>query len=518
MYVMKKLFKEGARATKSPRSTGWIPARRLLAFTLALMVGVTFIPLLSGPAFAQTDADADPQVEVEVDSDLDVDVDADLDAAPGDADVDVDADLSAEPGDADVDADPGDAGSEPEDITLTEEPELAEPSEPVSSEFDPGEMLGVPAMTDAPAGLKAAAETGVPAGAYTVRIAGTGKGFTIEGSIGSTYTKKPYYYVFGKLYVDGVELKDFTGTTSIAKQTISLSSFNTGYHTVFLQLYNKNSGSLVRMIYKEKISNNMITDKPTYKGVFDVYAKKFNFYPYNMAMSNQAGPLYMEYKLKKAKTWKRTGAMKANAIDLYPTQGFVIKGLKANKNYQTRLRYGTYVTYAKLLYSDFGLSLEQFQTYFNTTRTYLGDGKTYFFGGPVLNSRTIKTGKAKKPKIKSVKVKAVKIKYHKNKVPGHYEWVGNSLIWIGPYTEKFYTCKLKVTIKLKKKPGTKGIYVNGKYLKGNKKTYTTTFTPYPNYYTKRPPKGIKFKVTIRSYQNKAYGGWSPKYSKTKKAK
>ena len=226
----------------------------------------------------------------------------------------------------------------------------------------------------------------------------------------------------------------------------------------------------------------------------------------------------MEYKPSKSSSWTRTGKMVANQIKLKLDQGFNMSGLKSNTVYNTRIRYGSFATYARLNPSNFGITLAQFQKVFATNRTYLGDGKTYFFGGPVLNTTTIKTGKAKKPKIKSVKVKAIKIKYHKHRVAGHYYWTGYHYVWIGPYTERYYTCKYKVTIKLKKKPGTKGIWVNGKYLKGNKKTYKTTFTPYPNYFTKKPPKKLKYKVTIKSYQSKDYGGFSPAYSKTKKVK
>ena len=358
----------------------------------------------------------------------------------------------------------------------------------------------------------------VPSDAYSLSISNVSGGFSISASIPSKYRAAPYNYVFGKLFVDGVELKDFTGSTTIAKQTISMSSFATGYHTAFLQLYNSQTGELQRLIFKEKVISNKIKDKPTYKGVFEVYSKKFNYYPYNMAMSNQAGPLYMEYKLAKGKTWKRTGKMTANAIKLYIEQGFVIKGLKANRKYNTRIRYGQFATYTKLTPEDFGLTLDQFHKLFGTSKNYLGDGKSYFFGGPVLSTGTIKTGKAKKPPIKSVKVKAVNVKFHKHRVAGHYEWTGYHYIWIGPYTEKYYTCKYKVTVRLKKKPGTKGIWLNGKYLKGNKKKYTTTFTPYPNYFVKRPPKGLKYKVKIRSYQSKKYNGFSPTYAKTKKVR
>ena len=92
----------------------------------------------------------------------------------------------------------------------------------------------------------------------------------------------------------------------------------------------------------------------------------------------------MEYKVKGSKTWQRTDYMTANAIKLYTDQNYTIKGLKPNKKYNIRIRYGTYVTYDTGIY---------------------GDGKSYFFGGPVLNCGTIMTGKAKAPNIKSINVK-----------------------------------------------------------------------------------------------------------------
>jgi hypothetical protein len=168
----------------------------------------------------------------------------------------------------------------------------------------------------------------------------------------------------------------------------------------------------------------------------------------------------------------------------YYNQVYKIKGFKKNKKYKTRIRYGVNVEYNL-------------------------DEQTYTFYGPTLSTGTFKTGQSKKPAIKSVRAKAVSVKYHRVRHYGPYTGVYL-------YTEKFYTCKVKVIVKLKKKPGTKGIVVNGRYLKGNKKTYTTTFNPYPNYHKKHPRGRSKFKVTLRSYQSKKYGGYSPTYSKTKK--
>ena len=363
--------------------------------------------------------------------------------------------------------------TETEDISDPEEEK--QPSQPVSR----GKRRASPGLGDA---------FGIATAACTVSMKATGTGLTIEGSIPSQYTKKPYYYTFGQFYIDGVVVKDFTNATTIPRQTISLSQFGTGYHTAVLFVRNKNESSNIDALYKTYIPYNGITAKPGYKGVLDVYSKYFFYYPYNMAMQNQAGDLYLEYSANNGKTWKRYGAMRANAIKLYTEQGYTIKGLKPNKKYKIRIRYGTYVTYEKAKLKE---------------GKYLGDGKSHFFAGPPLYVKTIKTGKKKPPKIKSIKVKAIKVKYHKVRHYGYYTGVYL-------YTEKFYTCKFRVTVKLKKKPGTKGIWLNGRYLKGNKKTYSTTFTPYPNYYTKKPPRGLKkYVVQIASFRSKAYGGFSP---------
>ena len=195
--------------------------------------------------------------------------------------------------------------------------------------------------------------------------------------------------------------------------------------------------------------------------------------------SNSDYDLYLEYSPDGGKNWARSGYMRFNLIQLASQQQYRISGLAPNHNYVTRIRYGEVI-----------------------------DGQLFL--GPVRWTGTYKTGAAKKPKIKSVTCKAVKVKRHKVKHYGYYTGVYL-------YTEKFYTYKVKITVKLKKKPGTAGIWINGKFCKGNKKKYTATFTPYPNYSAKKP-KGRKWGVVIASYQNKAYGGYSPLYSKKKKLK
>ena len=315
---------------------------------------------------------------------------------------------------------------------------------------------------------------------YNVNITQSGNTVKVSGTIASPYA-------FYGLFVDTELAEPVTGSS--VNTTINMSNYATGYHTVIIGLiYTPEPSSYVDMIGRKYMVSNNITARPTYKGRFEVYSKYFNYYPYNIGMQNTDGDLYMEYKTSKAKTWKRSGYMRSNLIELLPTQGFAISGLKPKKTYKTRIRYGTFVTYSK---------------------DYAGDGKQYFFGGPTLKTTKIKTGAAKKPPIRSVRAQAVNVKYHKVRHYGKYTGVYL-------YTEKFYTCKIKVTITMKKKPGTKGLFVNDRWLKGNKKVYTTTFSPYPNYYFKHPRGSGKFTVSVRSGQSKKWGGYSPTWSKTKR--
>jgi len=232
-----------------------------------------------------------------------------------------------------------------------------------------------------------------------------------------------------------------------------------------------------------------IGEAPTYGGVFDVYDTYFNFYPYDMAMQNQRYDLYMEYS-SDGVNWARTGYMRANLIKLFPQQGYKIDGLAPKTLYQTRIFYGKY------------LSTGQFVT------------------GPVLNTQAILTGSNTAPNIKKITLKSKKIKRHRVRHPGYYNYAGGMLFWHRAYTETYYTCRVKVIVKLRQKPGTNGMWINfagqRKYVPGNRKKYSATFTPYPNYFAKKPKNRYKYTVSVRSGQHAEWGGYSPEAVRTKK--
>ena len=342
----------------------------------------------------------------------------------------------------------------------------------------------------------------VPANMYNLTITVSGNTAIINGTI------SPPWYAEA-VGVDGEIVKVFPETNNdkdrirkFTNYSFNMSSYvGTGYHTVYVRVRTTMDSRVIGLLGRKRMICNTITDRPNSNGVFDVYSNYFNYYPYG-SFGNSAGTLYMEYSANGGRSWQRSGYMKYNLITTASRQGYKIGGLMAKTTYLTRIRYGTYATYAK----DNG-----------------GDDKSYFFGGPVLNTTTIKTGSASKPKIKSVELKATKVKYHKLRWPGYYNVVGGSVFWHSSYVEKFYTAKVKVTVKLKKKPGTAGVFISllgqTKWKKGNKKKYTVTFTPTYNYWVKNPHSGkYKLQVNVYSGQNSSWGGYSPVYSKKKKVR
>ena len=234
----------------------------------------------------------------------------------------------------------------------------------------------------------------------------------------------------------------------------------------------------------------MITFIPVFGGGQAHAASSFSAIPYNYQSMYQAYSnnfefsigsnwgygydLYMEYRPLGGK-WRTSGYMDS------PYATYVIKGLAPNTVYQTRL---------------------YFKTYSGTKGRY---------------SRiiSIKTGPNAKPAIKSCKVKAVKVKKHKARVYGYYTG-----LYLGSY--KYYTFKLKTTVKFKKAPRTPGFAIKLptlgylKKYKGTKKKYVHTTGTLRRNYSK--PRGLRVTVQAFTFRSYAYGGYSQLYSKSCKIK
>lgn len=230
--------------------------------------------------------------------------------------------------------------------------------------------------------------------------------------------------------------------------------------------------------------------KPDYNGVFEVHSTYFVYSPFSAGGGNNpyiwtrfySPKVYMEYS-KDGKHWKRTGYMQCESVKGPLAAKYRIGGLRPNTAYRTRIYFG----------DDSGNRIS-----------------------PYRRTIAIKTGRKKRPSIRSVTARAVNVRFHRTYKPGYYYWTGYHYVWIKGTVMEYYTYDVKVTVKLRKKPGTNGIWVNGRWLKGNKKSYSTTFKiPSPHNMTVNHPRGnIKYTVKVQSGQSRRYGGYSPAWTRT----
>ena len=221
-----------------------------------------------------------------------------------------------------------------------------------------------------------------------------------------------------------------------------------------------------------------ITAVPTNKkSMYEVYSTYFfvNAGPNACAGCN----LYLGYRQKIGKKWTD---WKIYDSPLYSYNNYTVKGLKPNKKTQVKLIYASLYTGAV---------------------------------GNASKAVTFTTGPNKKPKIKSVKVKAVNVVRHKQ----HH---------VSPYTgyvyrtiyDVWYTYKIKTTVTLKN-PLKKGyLMINSKTYKAagknkGKKTFSFTTAKKIGYSS---PRGSKYKVSVATYQNKTWKGYSKLYQKNYKIK
>lgn len=250
-----------------------------------------------------------------------------------------------------------------------------------------------------------------------------------------------------------------------------------GYHTLSAKLYD--SG---KVIYAEKAFPALIYDKEKIKKNtnFLITGKNFVVFTPYFTVNNDAGVLYAQ--IGKGNKW---GGFFGPFTSYSGKKISNFEGktkLKPNTEYKIRVVYYKNTKYG---------------------------GKSYPFFGPVSNIVTFKTGKSKAPSIKSISAKCVSQKKKNLYSPGRWDAGG---VWHPPYHGTTWETKFKVTVKLKKKPGTKGVYIAGKKVKGNKKTYKVTIT------SSGKLKGKKIKVGVCSYNDNKVIAYSPEVKKSVKIK
>ena len=284
---------------------------------------------------------------------------------------------------------------------------------------------------------------------------------------------------FDSLYVDGEQCNvDISGKETFSV-TVNMKNFDVGYHDMYAVLTKHSDDDY--WVYNATGVPTYIYKAPTnYLSYYWTGNKKFKFSYDGSTYKNCK--VVLEYK-KVGGAWKKTKA-------LTPGKVFTKTKLAIGKTYKVR-------------------------TYFVYSGTY--KGKKYTFTGKnmgkVSKTQSIKTAAAK-PKIKSIKITGAKITSSTYRQPIYYynPWGGITIDFVnGPLVTEYNTTAT-VTVKLKKKPGAAGIYINGKLVKGNKKVYKAKVT------FDGKKKGKKVTIKVYSYQSTKYKGYSPKASKKVKIK
>lgn len=434
--------------------------KKLLAVVLSVAVGVTFIPLLGSNVYAE-DNDADS-----ADVTFETVAGENADALAGDNDTNTESESSEfiAPEEQTITTD-SDA-----DVTIDEGGNVAAKGDGASLDSEKKNLLNK--ATKDLASVQQAEEPTVKMMAADTQELNL-KSFKAKMNhpkrilnINATFTKDVY---FAAVIIDGNQdnvVRSYNSPGLAISDSLSMANYSSlASHTVTLVYWFSNDK--YDYSYADRAFKLSMYAKPSAKGSIEIYHNHIMYMP-------SPDPNLVNYKLRlqvlrKGKVVKTSGLMSA-------VQTYKIKGLKPNTTYKIRTFY-----------------------YYNG---YQGTDT-----GKVLNLGTYRTGLKSKPAVKSIKVKAYKVKKKKQKVYGAYTG-----LYLGKRT--YYQYKLKIIVKLKKKPGNK-IWINGKKFKGNKKKYTVklgTFTSYSK------PKGKKYTVAMYTYRNASWGGYSPMYKKVKKIK
>ena len=434
--------------------------KKLLAIALALVVGVTFIPLLGDSVYAE-DETADPADVV-----LDTGAGEDADVVAGDNDIDTDSEspelivpeeqaiTTNEDADIVIEED-GDVAAKDNDATLNPEQEnlLNKATEDLVS-AQQNEEPGVKTMD---AGTQ---------GQFLQSFTATMNNPARYLNINARFTKNVYYAaVIIDRNTDTV-VRQYNSPGLAINDSISMANYSSpASHTVTLIYWF--SDDKYDYSFADRGFNLSMYAKPAVKGSIEFYHNHIMYMP-------SPDPNLVNYRLRlqvlrNGKVVKTSGLMS-------PVQTYKIKGLKPNTKYQVRTFY-----------------------YYNG---YQGTDT-----GQVLNLGTYRTGVAKRPAIKSIKVKAYNVKKKTQRVYGYYTG-----LYLGK--RKYYKYKLKIEVKLKRKPGNK-IWINGKKFKGNRTKYTVYLGTRTSYYK---PKGKKFTVAMYTYRSPSWGGYSPMYKRVFKIK
>lgn len=285
---------------------------------------------------------------------------------------------------------------------------------------------------------------------------------TVRGTVQGDSFDKLHMITKDNEYSYEEEIGSFSGT-----RKVNMKKYHVGYHSFYATLKNHPN---VKVKYKKAVPTYIYT-KPSNKLSYFTVGHNYFTYSYggNSYKYDYNCGLMLEYKKGKG-TWKK-------GYGPYKTYDTVkMKKVKSSKTYRVRTYYA---------------------------RKFKYNGKWYKFKGSSRGkySKTVKfkTG-GKKLRIKSVKIRHAR---QFSKTSSYTLW-----LYIGgvPYprtiTNTYWYTEFDISVKLKKKPGAKGIFIGSKMVKGNKKKYKTHMI------LSGQQKGKKLKFEFCSYQSSIYKGYS----------
>lgn len=429
--------------------------RRLLAVVLALVVGITFLPLLDGQVFAKDESGSADGQQVE---------------APTDAEApDVDEVLEEKE----------DTGGIVQNEKRKDVKESTTKGKVIANIIQEDATIQGKVLSESHGSLEGCTQAFSPR-YYNV------SGPDGRGMVHLTKTGKlPSPYEYAYIVVDNtynVVKKIYSNNLDV---WLDMKDYGVGYHTIGVTYRNKNSKAMYTengtIVYdlKSEIPTYIISSPSNAIGQYEAYHNRLIYKAGNAYQYDRGCVQYIEVRPTGSGSWKRYSLGGGNS-------SYTIPGLSPNKRYQARVFYGKSFTY---------------------------DGVDRFWTSPYSPVRTFKTGVATTP-IKSFKLKAYKVKKHKVKNTNYYVGYFRTYKYKTKYV--YYTYRLKAIVTFKKKPGAAGVNICGKWVKGNKKKYTVKLGGTWTSYVK--PKKLKKTVSVYTYQNRSYGGYSPLYKATKKQK
>lgn len=434
--------------------------RKLLALALCLVVAVTFIPLFGDGVYA-TDEEGQVNPGEEVTDEVVVVEPSDTEEPPTDV-----------PDGDDVFT----TNDNPEGVVEDE----VEPADDIQVDaagvtddtFEVSGPMSFDALEGAVFSAKAANSSDVTLTCWYKSVPDGIVSFQIKTATTSSYITK--------LIVNNTKYT-ISGRPTNTTVDVNMKEYGPSYCPIKVEYY-KNGTKTTGVLLYVPVSIYYTPSAGSISGVYHNYLDYFYPADYRMTNSYPSGHgVFIDISPNGGASWPSTyGPIGA-------VQSKQITGLASNTNYTLRSYY------AVAVYNP------------DDGKYYLAQGTDT---GSVLNLGTYRTGVGSTVAVKSIKVKAYKVKKKKQRVYGYYTG-----LYLG--STKYYKYKLKIIIKLKKKPDTPYIWINGKTYKGNKKKYTVNLGSFTSY---SKPKGKKYTVAIYKFFDGSYGGYSPMYTKVKKIK